>query len=271
MKRWQKVLLIIGLIFSCLACIVNIALSAVFPNCSTNIFTAISGWVSGISTIILGIIAVIQNRNYKKENDRILDEQQKNNSRLMQEQNDSYWQKIQYDMYDMYRREISDFEKEFLKFSTTEFMATVLCDGEKMNALSKMMIFDKQLRNNATRSLAFLRDCPFYCEDKTKLFDLFFKFLDEFKKLYGIIYNAVLNENCLNDLVDNLAQKNIEIEGKILMCYLGIKIEIQIFIQDIFDKSIVSAKEMIQSNSEQNKEWKNKLKEKAKGGNYGQA
>lgn len=69
MKKWQKRLLIIGVIFSCFLCVTNIVLAVKFPSCGTNIFTAISGWVSGVATVILGVIAVIQNKKYKEEND----------------------------------------------------------------------------------------------------------------------------------------------------------------------------------------------------------
>lgn len=75
MNKKIKILLIIGIIFSCLACITNIVLSAIFPNSGANIFTAISGWVSGIATAILGVIAVVQNKKYKEENDNNIKKQ----------------------------------------------------------------------------------------------------------------------------------------------------------------------------------------------------
>lgn len=67
MKKWQKALLIIGIIFSCLLFIVNIVLASLFPTCGANIFTAISGWVSGVATLIVGIFAYTQARKYKTE------------------------------------------------------------------------------------------------------------------------------------------------------------------------------------------------------------
>lgn len=65
-KYWCFVLLVImGLV----GCIINITLSFIVKN-NSNIFTAVSGWVSGIATIILGIIAVWQNKQYKSQNDK---------------------------------------------------------------------------------------------------------------------------------------------------------------------------------------------------------
>ena len=66
MKIWQKVLLIIGIIISCLFFIANILLATLFPACGANIFTAISGWVSGIATLIVGLIAYLQNYYFSK-------------------------------------------------------------------------------------------------------------------------------------------------------------------------------------------------------------
>lgn len=69
MKKCQRVLLVIGVVFSCLLCIVNIFLAVEIPSKGANIFTAISGWVSGVATVILGVVAVVQNKKYKEEND----------------------------------------------------------------------------------------------------------------------------------------------------------------------------------------------------------
>lgn len=46
-------------------CVVNIGFSYKFRGAEgSNVFTTISGWVSGIATIILGLIAVFQNKKY---------------------------------------------------------------------------------------------------------------------------------------------------------------------------------------------------------------
>lgn len=46
-------------------CIVNILLSCLFRGTDgSNIFTAISGWVSGVATLFIGIIAFLQNKIY---------------------------------------------------------------------------------------------------------------------------------------------------------------------------------------------------------------
>lgn len=52
--------------------IINVITSFVWNDQFTNIFTTISGWVSGIATIVLGLIALHQNKAHKIENDKNL-------------------------------------------------------------------------------------------------------------------------------------------------------------------------------------------------------
>ncbi|MDE6201827.1 MAG: hypothetical protein K2M47_08165 [Clostridiales bacterium] len=51
-------------ILAVILCAVNVLLACLYNNCGANIFTAISGWVSGIAAIVLGVIAVLQNKKY---------------------------------------------------------------------------------------------------------------------------------------------------------------------------------------------------------------
>lgn len=72
----KKVLLIIGIVGGCLVFIANIVCACVFSGENgANIFTAFGGWISGFATVILGVVAVMQNKNYKEEDDRYLKEQ----------------------------------------------------------------------------------------------------------------------------------------------------------------------------------------------------
>lgn len=58
-------------------CAINIICSIIFDDKMSNLFTSISGWVSGIATVVLGIIAVRQTDRYEESNNTYLAEQRK--------------------------------------------------------------------------------------------------------------------------------------------------------------------------------------------------
>lgn len=66
-KRWWFWLII------SIALLLNIGLAVKYENDFPNVFTAISGWISAIATIILGCIAVWQNKRYKELSDEMTD------------------------------------------------------------------------------------------------------------------------------------------------------------------------------------------------------
>ena len=50
--------------------VLNFVLAIIFPGESfSNIFATVSCWISGIATIVLGVIALYVNAKYKKENE----------------------------------------------------------------------------------------------------------------------------------------------------------------------------------------------------------
>ena len=70
-KHWAVILICISIV----ACILNVVFAGVFYDAAPNVFTSISGWVSGIATIVLGCIAFWQNRQYKKDSDELMAKQ----------------------------------------------------------------------------------------------------------------------------------------------------------------------------------------------------
>lgn len=89
-KKWWKTIALILLaiaVFIGNICVLHFVDES---NSQSAWLTLISGWVSGIATIILGIIAVVQNMKYKKENDISLEKQEKKadeDKRILLEQN----------------------------------------------------------------------------------------------------------------------------------------------------------------------------------------
>ncbi len=65
MKKITKIILWIFLAIVFIATIVF----SIYEKDNSNLFTMISGWISGIATIVLGLIAIFQNKYYKKVQD----------------------------------------------------------------------------------------------------------------------------------------------------------------------------------------------------------
>ena len=81
MKKTHKILIVI---FVIALMITNIVFAIIFMGSDgANIFTAISGWISGIATIILGLIAFWQNKQYKKQNDVYQEKIDKQNNDIL--------------------------------------------------------------------------------------------------------------------------------------------------------------------------------------------
>lgn len=62
-----KFKIIIGIVIALCAlalCIINVVYAVRYPDIRTNIFTTISGWLSIIATVVLGIIAIWQSKYY---------------------------------------------------------------------------------------------------------------------------------------------------------------------------------------------------------------
>ena len=81
MKKSHKIL-IITFVFALM--ITNVIFAIIFMGSDgANIFTAISGWISGIATIVLGLIAFWQNQQYKKQNDAYQEKIDKQNNDIL--------------------------------------------------------------------------------------------------------------------------------------------------------------------------------------------
>lgn len=76
MKFIKKILAIIfSIILVASACLVNMYFACKYNTEFPNIFTAISGWISGIATIVLGVIAFWQNKRYKVDSEELIKKQ----------------------------------------------------------------------------------------------------------------------------------------------------------------------------------------------------
>ena len=75
-------------------------------DCKSHWLTLISGWVSFVATITIGIIAFKQTKDYKEQNDLFI-----------QEQKDLMWRESQYNHVTKYIEQLMTFQREVDKFS----------------------------------------------------------------------------------------------------------------------------------------------------------
>lgn len=124
-KQWWFWVIII------VAATINIVFASVYGTQAPNIFTAVSGWVSGVATVALGIIAIVQNERYEKDNEKYIQEQkelqqsiasenkqQNSFAKRMQSINDlqKHFDEIQSDLFDFLSCSLSmEFQKMLVK------------------------------------------------------------------------------------------------------------------------------------------------------------
>lgn len=63
-NKFKTIIGIVIALFALALCIINIVYAVHYPDVKTNIFTTISGWLSIIATVALGIIAIWQSKYY---------------------------------------------------------------------------------------------------------------------------------------------------------------------------------------------------------------
>lgn len=173
-RGWFWLLIVVFAIMAA----VNILFSCLFPESHANIFTAVSGWVSGIATAALGIIAVLQNERYEKDNQIYLDKQQEiqqqiaetnkkqnNFSKRMSDFNElsEYFRSISDDLYKLFSENISTVLKE------TIFDAYELRYNNHIGALNRIDVYTDNLGMRITTIISKIRMCNYSFSKRNEL------------------------------------------------------------------------------------------------------
>lgn len=66
----KKKAIVLILFLALILCCFNVYFSIKFDGQYANLFTTISGWISGVATAVLGVLAMLQNVDYKNESKR---------------------------------------------------------------------------------------------------------------------------------------------------------------------------------------------------------
>lgn len=184
-KCWWFWLITMGafLLFVC-----NILLAHFYKSEGANIFTAVSGWVSGIATIILGVIAVFQNKKYKDENNRVLAMQNEENTRLINEQKDLAWRNLQYQLYSYYLSTLRQSKKVLFQYDFFKIHNNFL-SLEATNQSYVQIIFEKNMLLEELKSiLNFLLSSKYFIDDKDLVYEYAQNYFDNVKKYVDFIF-----------------------------------------------------------------------------------
>lgn len=260
-SHWKILMLVL---FAIALLIGNICILVfVDHNVRSDWLTLYSGWVSGIATAILGIIAVIQSKNYKNENDKFLSEQQRISRQLMQDQYDLSWRKNQYDIYNAYSIGFLELEKEFTKHTVAEIVAQALGTSDKNTAIVTVAVLVQRIQNNLTHAFAYLMQCKYYCEGKVKLYELIQEYSKKMEKFTPLLRDAIIHTSVLHDVNSDYLIKAKELatlENTIDLAYYQISGDIVGFIYSIFEQDIAVAKSSIDKNIELQNQWLRKIR-----------
>ena len=92
----KKSKIILATCCTLVAMLVNFIFAIIFHGENgANIFTTVSGWVSGVATIVLGLIAIKINAKYKEENDEFLKKQE-----------EMFWKNEKKTIVELYREQV---------------------------------------------------------------------------------------------------------------------------------------------------------------------
>ena len=199
MTKKFKTGMIVATIIVTVIFIINIILSIKFRGENgANIFTAISGWISGISTIVLGVIALYVNAQYKKDNDNYL-----------KKQDELFWKSEKKSAVELYRDQIVKCYDRFLELNYLELLDKLL-KNEKQDggdlfsvALSSMIQTEK---NNMFFTLTI---CKYYFDFKSELFESYAEYLSKLSQMAINYDDMVYNKQY--EKIDELQELYIKV------------------------------------------------------------
>lgn len=166
MKKGVSVILII---LTAVLMVINIIMAIIFHGESgANIFTTLSGWISGIATIVLGVIAIYVNAQYKKENDDYLSKQ-----------DEIAWKSEKRAAIELYREQVMRCYHNFTEYNYADLLYQLLLNQEKPEAPIYDIALINKIRaekHNLTFSLSV---CKYYFLLKSELFAAYSRYLNQ--------------------------------------------------------------------------------------------
>lgn len=176
-----NVLLIVGTLILML---INIGMAIIYHGENgANIFTTISGWISGIATIVLGVIALLVNAEYKKENDIYLEKQ-----------SEIQWKEDEKSTIDLYRKQIIETYNRFLKLNFADVLYQLIEKEEKPEAPIFELALLSKIKSEKQNMFFVFSICRYYFEFKSELFDSYARYLDLLSAAVSDYKNMIYNK-----------------------------------------------------------------------------
>ncbi len=290
-KPFYKTLWFWLAIGSILLFIANIICAIIFRGtCGANIFTAISGWVSGIATIVLGLIAVWQNRKYKEANDKFSAEQKnilKDQKDLLKEQGeilgafsngqqDLAWRNLIYQLYNSFLSTLLQQKNQLLDCTFEKIYNDFICLPCSKESLTKIVYEKNILQQNINGLIEFLQNSKYFFNSKEKLYDIsklyqssvenFIAYLKK-ENNYRLVYDLITSDNKsysgheklmlskFNDL-KNEAQNELKDFSYALSEHIN---AIYDFIYEIYYNATSNLKRVVDENNNKYNIWHDKI------------
>ncbi len=206
------------IIVSIILMVINIVLSIIFRGASgANIFTTISGWISGIATIILGSITLWVNAQYKKENDVYLEKQ-----------NELLWKNELKDSIELYRNQVLNIYKSFLQLNFTDLLYQLARKEDKPEAPMFELALLSKIQCEQHNMFFVFSICRYYFNFKSELFDAYINYLSLLSKMVDehkeMVYNREFDKgeelqkayiNVLNNFNIHIASINVFLSAQL--------------------------------------------------------
>ena len=178
-KKWW-----FWIIISSILCCVNIAY-AIWGCKTTNksdILTAISGWISGVATLGVGLIAYRQNKVYKEENDKIEE---------LHRQCD--WRKEQKEIVKLYLENIIKAYEDLKEYQYSKVIEEMIKNNAKSVVVLEEMIYDQALKGINDNFISIAVNSIYYFEGIEELLTLYGKYCFRLRLLIKKLVETIKN------------------------------------------------------------------------------
>ena len=223
---------------------INIRLAFVFDGKFANAFTAISGWVSFLATILVGHIAYKQNKEYKLENDKFI-----------QEQKDLAWRNNYVELVQRFSKQFNEHLTNLSKYYPHKLEAIFLKN------LDEKCFYDYELQvsdfeDKINHFLIFLRKSQIFNKNHKELYDAFILLYYALNQLLDY-FNNVLNKEKSFDRGDCglLIKKALHEYRKFVDLAYVYKENLSRLISDIYESDINTLKISWEYQKIQKEKW----------------